>query len=46
VVGVDPRPEDDLPAVAERIRAARFPVECHSLRADASPPFDTAAAAT
>jgi ubiquinone/menaquinone biosynthesis C-methylase UbiE len=42
LVGVDPRPEDRLPVVAERIRAARFPVECHSLRADASLPFDAA----
>lgn len=42
VVGVDPRPEDELPVVADRIRTAPFPVECHPLRADASLPFDAA----
>lgn len=41
VTGIDPNPADDLPAVGQRVRAARFPVERHNLPADAGLPFDS-----
>jgi SAM-dependent methyltransferase len=40
VVGLDPKPTGDLPAVEERIRSAAFPVERCALRADGELPFD------
>lgn len=42
VVGIEPNRVVGLPAVEERIRAARFPVEQHELRADRPLPFDAA----
>ena len=41
VVGIEPNPVVGLRAVEERIRAARFPVEQHELRADGELPFDS-----
>jgi SAM-dependent methyltransferase len=41
VVGIEPSPVEEFPALAERIAAARFPVEQHALRADGELPFDT-----
>jgi SAM-dependent methyltransferase len=41
VVGIEPSPVEALPALVERIAAARFPVEQHALRADGELPFDT-----
>jgi SAM-dependent methyltransferase len=40
VVGLDPRPADGLPALEERVRAARCEVERCALRADGALPFD------
>lgn len=39
--GLDPNPAADLPAVEERVRAARFPVERFDLPADGGLPFDS-----
>jgi len=41
VVAIEPNPVVGLRAVEERIRAARFPVEQHELRADGELPFDS-----
>jgi SAM-dependent methyltransferase len=40
VVGIEPNPVEGLRALEERIRAARFRVEQHALRADGELPFD------
>jgi len=40
VVGIEPKLVEELPALAERIAAAPFPVEQHELRADGELPFD------
>ena len=40
LTAVDPFATDSLPAVDERIRCCRFPVERHRLRADQPLPFD------
>jgi SAM-dependent methyltransferase len=40
VVGIEPNPVEELPALDERIAAAPFPVEQHALRADGELPFD------
>jgi SAM-dependent methyltransferase len=42
VVGIEPHPVVGLPALEARMRAARFPVEQHALRADGGLPFDSA----
>ncbi len=41
VVGIEPNPVEGLRALEERIRAARFPVAQHALRADGELPFDS-----
>lgn len=41
LTGLDPNSADDLPAVEERVCAARFPVERFELRADGGLPFDS-----
>ena len=40
LAGLEPRPPEGLPALAERLARARFPVERHALRADGDLPFD------
>ena len=41
LTGLDPNSADDLPAVGERVLAARFPVERFDLPADGGLPFDS-----
>ncbi|MFP6661103.1 MAG: class I SAM-dependent methyltransferase [Myxococcota bacterium] len=40
LVALDPKPADELPAFADRMEAARFPVERCGLPADGGLPFD------
>ncbi len=40
LIGVDPMSPDAIGATADRMAAARFPVEHHQLRADGTLPFD------